>query len=157
MIQPRCSSGAAMLRRRTSPHSGAKAGAGRSQLRSQAFQASCRASASKPGSSLQATGTQRLLDWVSVPGTAADPAGTGRAAGAVGADESRGTGVEQAASIPTISVVKTTRRGREIMGWIVLEALLALALLLGIVWWTMFAGRRRGEPPRPPEDGSDAT
>ena len=67
-----------------------------------------------------------------------------------------GGGVEQAASIPTISVVKTTRRGREIMGWIVLEALLALALLLGIVWWTMFAGRRRGEPPRTPEDGSDA-
>jgi len=41
------------------------------------------------------------------------------------------------------------------MGWIVLEALLALALLLGIVWWTMFAGRRRGEPPRAPEDGPD--
>ena len=32
----------------------------------------------------------------------------------------------------------------------------ALSLLLGIVWWTMFAGRRRGEPPRTPEDGSDA-
>lgn len=28
---------------------------------------------------------------------------------------------------------------------IVLEALGALLLLLGIVWWTMFAGRRRGE------------
>lgn len=31
---------------------------------------------------------------------------------------------------------------------IVLEALLALALLIGIVWWTMFAGRKRGEPER---------
>jgi cbb3-type cytochrome oxidase subunit 3 len=28
---------------------------------------------------------------------------------------------------------------------IVLEALAALALLLFIVWWTMFSGRRRGE------------
>jgi hypothetical protein len=31
---------------------------------------------------------------------------------------------------------------------IVLEALLALALLLLIVWWTMFAGRKGGEPDR---------
>lgn len=31
---------------------------------------------------------------------------------------------------------------------ILLEALLALALLVGIVWWTMFAGRKGGEPPR---------
>lgn len=30
---------------------------------------------------------------------------------------------------------------------ILLEALLALALLVGIVWWTMFAGRKRGELP----------
>jgi len=30
--------------------------------------------------------------------------------------------------------------------WVILlEALAALALLIGIVWWTMFAGRRRGE------------
>ncbi len=33
------------------------------------------------------------------------------------------------------------------MGLILLEALLALVLLLGIVWWTMFHGRQRGEPP----------
>jgi hypothetical protein len=31
------------------------------------------------------------------------------------------------------------------MWLIVLEALAALALLLGIVWWTMFSGRRGGE------------
>jgi hypothetical protein len=31
---------------------------------------------------------------------------------------------------------------------IFLEALLALAVLLFIVWWTMFAGRRKGEPNR---------
>ena len=30
--------------------------------------------------------------------------------------------------------------------WVILlEALLALALLVFIVWWTMFAGRRKGE------------
>jgi len=31
------------------------------------------------------------------------------------------------------------------MWLILLEALGALVLLLGIVWWVMFAGRRRGE------------
>ena len=31
------------------------------------------------------------------------------------------------------------------MGLILLEALLALVLLVGIVWWTMFAGRKGGE------------
>ena len=30
---------------------------------------------------------------------------------------------------------------------ILLEALAALVLLLGIVWWTMFSGRKGGEPP----------
>jgi hypothetical protein len=32
--------------------------------------------------------------------------------------------------------------------WLVLlEALLALGLFVFIVWWTMFAGRKGGEPP----------
>ncbi len=34
------------------------------------------------------------------------------------------------------------------MALILLEALGAGLLLLLIVWWTMFAGRDRGEPPR---------
>ncbi len=40
------------------------------------------------------------------------------------------------------------------MGLILLEALGALVLLGVIVWWTMFAGRRRGEiaDPAPPEE-----
>ena len=40
------------------------------------------------------------------------------------------------------------------MGLILLEALGALVLLAVIVWWTMFAGRRRGEidDPAPPEE-----
>ncbi len=33
------------------------------------------------------------------------------------------------------------------MGLLLLEALLALVILLGIVWWTMFSGRRKGELP----------
>lgn len=38
---------------------------------------------------------------------------------------------------------------------ILLEALAALLLLVGIVWWTMFSGRDKGELPqteRKPED-----
>jgi hypothetical protein len=31
---------------------------------------------------------------------------------------------------------------------LLLEALLALALLVFIVWWTMFSGRPKGEPPK---------
>ncbi len=34
------------------------------------------------------------------------------------------------------------------MGLILLEALGALLLLVLIVWWTMFSGRKKGEPPR---------
>jgi hypothetical protein len=37
---------------------------------------------------------------------------------------------------------------------ILLEALAALAALLFIVWWTMFSGRKKGEPPREDEDKS---
>jgi hypothetical protein len=33
---------------------------------------------------------------------------------------------------------------------ILLEALLALGVLILIVWWTMFSGRPKGEPP--PDD-----
>jgi hypothetical protein len=46
------------------------------------------------------------------------------------------------------------------MGLILLEALLALVILVGIVWWTMFSGRKKGELPEalpkdpPPSDRS---
>ena len=33
------------------------------------------------------------------------------------------------------------------MWLLLLEALIALVILLFIVWWTMFSGRRRGERP----------
>jgi nitrogen fixation-related uncharacterized protein len=35
------------------------------------------------------------------------------------------------------------------MWLLILEALLALAVLLGIVWWTMFSGRRKDDEPPP--------
>jgi len=37
---------------------------------------------------------------------------------------------------------------------ILLEALAALAALVLIVWWTMFHGRRRGEPWRDDDETS---
>ncbi len=38
------------------------------------------------------------------------------------------------------------------MGLILLEALVALLILVGIIWWTMFSGRKRGELPPDQED-----
>jgi hypothetical protein len=56
-------------------------------------------------------------------------------------------GAAQPASKPRIAADATGRRDKRDRGmWvIVLEALLALLLLIFIVWWTMFSGRRRGE------------
>lgn len=39
------------------------------------------------------------------------------------------------------------------MGLLLLEALLALGLLVFIVWWVMFAGRRKGERHGERDDG----
>ena len=35
------------------------------------------------------------------------------------------------------------------MALLLLEALLALVILIAIVWWTMFAGRHKGELKKP--------
>jgi cyanate permease len=41
--------------------------------------------------------------------------------------------------------------------WVILlEALAALALLVLIIWWTMFSGRTRGERRRDDRDPPDA-
>ena len=44
------------------------------------------------------------------------------------------------------------------MALFLLEALLALVILIGIVWWTMFSGRHKGElpPAEPPPGPTDA-
>ncbi|BCN41124.1 hypothetical protein ALDI51_44430 [Alicycliphilus denitrificans] len=86
-----------------------------------------------------------------MPGTGAPAAAGGRAEGAGGTSGAGGR-VEQAARIPTISAVTTRRRGRTFMGLILLEALLALLILVGIIWWTMFSGRKRGELPPPADE-----
>lgn len=42
--------------------------------------------------------------------------------------------------------------------WIILlEALAALLILVGIVWWTMFSGRRGGERQTPTTEAPPAT
>ena len=41
------------------------------------------------------------------------------------------------------------------MGLILLEALGALLLLVLIVWWTMFSGRKSGELEKPVEDDAE--
>ena len=41
------------------------------------------------------------------------------------------------------------------MGLILLEALGALVLLVLIVWWTMFSGRKKGELKNPAEEASN--
>jgi cytoskeletal protein RodZ len=43
------------------------------------------------------------------------------------------------------------------MGLILLEALLALVILVGIVWWTMFSGRNKGELPSGESKSTSAT
>jgi hypothetical protein len=40
------------------------------------------------------------------------------------------------------------------MQLLMLEAFLALVILVAIVWWTMFSGRPGGEPPPDPDDKS---
>jgi len=40
---------------------------------------------------------------------------------------------------------------------IFLEALAALLLLVLIVWWTMFSGRKKGELSQPEQGGEDPT
>jgi hypothetical protein len=43
-------------------------------------------------------------------------------------------------------------QGTPPMWLLILEASGALALLIFLVWWTMFSGRKRGEPDRPDRD-----
>jgi hypothetical protein len=137
-----------MLRRLTSAHKAAKGATGFSQLLIHAFQASNKLSSAKPGKSGHATGTHRLLVWPIAP----PAAGGTLAAGAllpgwlVGAPEGATTtgALPQAASIPTMQAT-LNHAGNENMTLLLLEALGAGLLLVGIIWWTMFSGRKNGE------------
>ena len=68
-----------------------------------------------------------------------------------------GSGTEaHPASIPTIAATNANLDDELAMLLILLEALLALALLVLIVWWTMFSGREGGEPPKETDRRGDA-
>ena len=127
-------------------HTPSQPAAGRSQPRSKAGQSSALRSASQPGNSAQRTGTQRER-----PRTTAGPSGAGAASGigalVSGAAGGSGGGLEQASSEPRIATHSAPAALRKTfdMWLILLEALGALALLLLIVWWTMFSGRNKGE------------
>jgi hypothetical protein len=67
-----------------------------------------------------------------------------------------GGAVAQLASAPRIAAGASLRhdetvRENHAMWLIVLEALAALGVLVFLVWWTMFSGRKRGELPRDEE------
>ncbi len=86
--------------------------------------------------------------------------------GAVGATPapagvgSTGGTLEQATTsasiVPRIGAAASRlARAKALLMWVILlESLGALCLLLLIVWWTMFAGRRKGERRQDRDDGA---
>jgi hypothetical protein len=121
----------------------------------QAFQASNKVSFSKPGKSVQGTGTQRLLPCTRVP--EASGAETGETGGLTTAGGAllcpaaghAGSGVltAQAFSQSAPPIIKNffANWKKTAMILLLLEALAALLILVFIVWWTMFSGRKGGE------------
>jgi hypothetical protein len=89
--------------------------------------------------------------WVG--GTVTGPTGGGILIGGFGCGAGCGGGVVQAASkATTVNKAGTLRRVENIWDdngmWILmLEAGTALFLLVFIVWWTMFSGRKPEQPP----------
>jgi len=78
----------------------------------------------------------------------------GAAAAGAGPSGSESGTLEHPASAPTIDATSAHARNaprNRFMLLILLEALLALGVLLLIVWWTMFSGRSKGEPRRDDE------
>jgi hypothetical protein len=136
------------------------------QLAIQALQALPRLSAFQPGKSLQGTGTQRLAARLMV-GAGAVPEATGAAAAgsATGAAIGTGLGAGAAGGVlgltaqpksQTLPTMTQTHLDTTRMLLLLLEALLAGLLLIGIVWWTMFSGRKDGElPPESDTEQSD--
>lgn len=86
------------------------------------------------------------------PGLAASAAGVGNEAGGAGTGA-----VAQEASKPAKAIMAAVcvTREKTVMALLLLEALGALLILIFIVWWTMFSGRKNGElkddvPPEAP-------
>ena len=153
MIQARCSSALAMLRRPHVATQRAKAEAGARSCAARRSRPRAGRRRSKPGSSLQATGTQRLLDWVSVPGTAT-VRGRRRPPERGGRRRVQWyRRVEQAASILQSASIKTGAGTPCIHGGLICLSPLVAANLYCILWWTMFSGRKRGAACRRTEDG----
>jgi hypothetical protein len=136
------------------------ASVGRSQLRNNTPHTGSRGASRQPGKSDQLTGTDTLM-----PGSA----GLGKACatepdGTEGEGKPLGTGREvglcamrlaQLMSIPTMPPIAITYN-RRLMWLILLEALGAGLLLVLIVWWTMFSGRKdldEDEDKDPPAKG----
>lgn len=84
------------------------------------------------------------------PGTAAP--GRGALDASVGTRDTLLQPAPAIRALPTIAVA--VHLDHDLMLLILLEALLALVLLVLIVWWTMFSGRPKGEPPRDAPDAS---
>ena len=61
------------------------------------------------------------------------------------------TGLTAQALSHTLPTMSWTHQQTPLMFLILLEALFAGLLFVGIVWWTMFSGRKGGELP-PPDD-----
>ena len=113
-------------------------------------------SCSQPGSSFQFAAVQVDLARCQVRGAAPGPLAA--TSGVV-----TGAGVSRVVvgnrlhpiRLPTIRAGRAHlnfENGRTIMWLIVLEAAAALAVLVGLVWWTMFSGRRQGELPEDERD-----
>ena len=118
------------------------------QLCNHAAQASFKLSFDRPGSSLQEAKIHLLLARVTtVWGVMLAVGGVGEkdslaSPGEVTEGELQDTKRSDTNSAP----LPTMRESRSMfMGFILLEALLALLVLLFIVWWTMFSGRQKGE------------
>ena len=85
-------------------------------------------------------------------GTAFTAGGNFTAAGSLAPDPVGLTGaLPHATSIPTIAQTHPLRKALT-MALLLLEALGAGLIFVGIIWWTMFSGRINGELPEPGED-----
>jgi hypothetical protein len=107
-------------------------------------------------------------------GAGKGPESPGRLPAAVGSpagtDEGGSGGLAQEASKAVMAIIVPSRMERfsctaridgiqgNVMALLLLEALGALLLLVFIVWWTMFSGRKNGElkEPEPPAPGLES-